>query len=80
MDSYIGQIQLFAFNYAPPDWIICAGQSLPVAYNQALYSLIGNTYGGNTTNFNVPKLNDAAMVPNNLYYYIATSGLYPSRS
>lgn len=85
MESYIGQIQLFAFNFPPGydgcGWMRCEGQSLPVAQYSALYSLIGNTFGGNNTVFNLPKLNDAPMVPNYMYYYIATTGsVYPSRS
>ncbi len=54
---YIGQIEAFAFNFAPRGWVVCAGQILPIAQNQALFALIGTTYGGNgTTTFQLPDL------------------------
>lgn len=56
MDPFIGEIKLMAVDYAPKGWALCNGQSLPVATNPALYSLIGNFYGGNTTSFNLPDL------------------------
>lgn len=80
MDSpFIGQIQLFAFNFAPVGWVLCNGQSLNINQNQALYSLIGNLYGpATTTSFVIPNLLGAAPLPN-MNYYIATLGLYPPR-
>src|SRR3954471_117480 len=58
MDSpYIGQIAVVAFNYAPRGWAFCNGQLLPIAQNQALFSLLGTTYGGNgQTTFQLPNL------------------------
>ncbi|NYZ16455.1 phage tail protein [Azospirillum sp. RWY-5-1] len=59
MDPFIGEIRIFAFDYAPQDWAYCNGGSLPVAQNQALYSLIGPVYGTTgspPTAFNVPNL------------------------
>jgi microcystin-dependent protein len=84
MEIFIGQLQLFAFGYAPGDdgcdWMLCSGQSLPVSQYSALYSLIGNYYGGNATSFNIPNLNQAALFTSPYsQWYIATSGLYPSR-
>ena len=56
-DCFIGEIRMFAGNYNPEDWIICNGQSMSVQQNQALFSLIGVTYGGDGVNtFNVPDL------------------------
>lgn len=56
-DCFIGEIRLFAGNYAPEDWALCNGAALSIADNQALYSLIGVTYGGDArTTFNVPDL------------------------
>ena len=78
MDCFLGTIQLFAFNYAPIGWMLCNGASLSVTQNSALYALIGNTYGGNQTNFNIPNLMGASPIPN-MNYYIATQGLWPSR-
>jgi microcystin-dependent protein len=54
-NNFIGEIQLFAFGYAPRGWALCQGQLLPIQQNQALFSLLGTTYGGNgTTNFALP--------------------------
>ncbi|KGI79264.1 phage tail protein [Oleiagrimonas soli] len=44
---FIGEIQLFGFNFAPVGWATCAGSLLPISQNTALFSLIGTTYGGN---------------------------------
>lgn len=57
MDPYLGQIESFAFGIVPKNWLPCNGQLLPIANFQALYSLLGTTYGGNgTTNFALPDL------------------------
>jgi microcystin-dependent protein len=57
MDEYIGTIKLFAGNYAPHGWMHCMGQILPIQQYQALYAVIGNTYGGNPgINFMLPDL------------------------
>ncbi len=56
-ECFIGEIRMFAGNYNPEDWVLCNGQSLNLQQNQALYSLIGVTYGGDNVNtFNVPDL------------------------
>jgi microcystin-dependent protein len=59
MDNhFIGEVILFAgsANRIPDNFLECNGQSIPVASYMTLYSIIGNLYGGNTTNFNVPNL------------------------
>lgn len=56
LEPNIGDIEMIAYGWAPQGWVFCWGQSLPVSQYQALYSLIGNTYGGNSTTFNVPDL------------------------
>ena len=54
---FLGEIEAFAFNFAPKGWALCAGQVLPINQNQALFSLLGTTYGGNgTTTFQLPDL------------------------
>ncbi len=45
-DQYLGEIRLFAGNYAPQGWAMCNGQALSISQNEALYSLLGTTYGG----------------------------------
>jgi microcystin-dependent protein len=57
LEPYIGEIMLVSFNFAPKGWAMCNGQLLPINQNQALYSILGTTYGGNgTTNFALPNL------------------------
>ncbi|MBI1202385.1 MAG: microcystin-dependent protein [Rhodopseudomonas sp.] len=54
---FIGQIQPFAFGFPPKSWAKCDGQTLNIAQNQALFSLLGTFYGGNgTTTFLLPDL------------------------
>jgi len=56
-EGFIGEIRMFAGTYAPFKWAFCDGQLLPVANNEALYSLIGTLYGGDgTTNFALPDM------------------------
>lgn len=43
---YIGEIRMFAGNFAPAGWMFCEGQLLPISENDALFTLIGTTYGG----------------------------------
>ena len=55
--AFIGEIELFAFGFAPKGWALCQGQLLAIAQNQALFSLLGTTYGGNgQTTFALPNL------------------------
>ena len=64
MDFYLGQINMFGFNFAPQQWAFCAGQLLAIQTNTALFSLLGTTYGGNgTTTFALPDLR--GRFPNN---------------
>jgi microcystin-dependent protein len=54
---YLSEIKLFPFNFAPRNWALCAGQLLPINQNQALFALLGTTYGGNgQTTFALPDL------------------------
>ncbi len=76
----IGQIQLFAFPFAPMGWLSCDGQVLTVNQYQTVFSLIGFTYGGNgSTTFALPDLRNASPVPG-MKYYFAMEGMYPQRS
>ncbi|MEI7606653.1 MAG: tail fiber protein [Rhodospirillaceae bacterium] len=57
MDWFLGEIRLFAGNYAPEGWVLADGRELGVQQYPALYALIGTTYGGNgSTTFKVPDL------------------------
>lgn len=56
-ESYVGEIRMFAGNYAPEGWAMCNGQLLSIAENDVLFALIGTTYGGDgQTNFALPDL------------------------
>ncbi len=55
-EPFIGEIQLFGFNFNPRDWAFCNGATLPISQNTALFSLLGTTYGGNgQTTFQLPN-------------------------
>jgi len=56
-DALLGEIKLFAGNFAPLGWMYCNGQTLKINENQALYSLLGNSYGGDgIKTFQIPDL------------------------
>lgn len=50
MEGYIGVVTTVAYDFAPKYWAACNGQLLPIAQNQALFSILGTTYGGNGVN------------------------------
>jgi microcystin-dependent protein len=55
MEGTIGEIRMFAGNFAPRTWAFCSNQILPIAQNTALFSILGTTYGGNgQTTFALP--------------------------
>src|SRR5689334_16698316 len=54
---YVGEIRMFAGNFAPAGWQFCEGQLLPISENETLFQLIGTTYGGDgESNFALPDL------------------------
>jgi microcystin-dependent protein len=56
-EPYLGQIEAFPFTFAPRGWAFCAGQIMQIQQNQALFSLLGTTFGGNgVTTFALPDL------------------------
>lgn len=56
-EPFIGEIRAFSFGFVPQGWALCDGSILNIASNQALYSLLGDTYGGNgRTTFALPNL------------------------
>jgi microcystin-dependent protein len=56
-EPFLSEIRIFSFNFPPRGWAFCNGQLLPINQNQALFSLLGTTYGGNgQTNFALPNL------------------------
>ncbi len=56
-DPYLGEVRLMSFSFPPKGWASCNGQVLPINQNQALFSILGTTYGGNgQTTFALPNL------------------------
>ena len=75
-EPFLSEIRIMSFNFAPKGWAQCNGQLLPINQNQALFSLLGTTYGGNgTTNFAVPDMR--ALAPNHMTYSICYAGTQP---
>ena len=76
MEPVLGMIYLFAGNFAPNGYAMCDGQLVAINQNQALFTVIGTTYGGNgVQNFALPKL----IGPEGTHYLIAIRGVFPSR-
>ncbi|HLA09999.1 MAG TPA: tail fiber protein [Pyrinomonadaceae bacterium] len=64
-EPFLSEIRIFSFNFAPKGWALCNGQLLPINQNQALFSLLGTTYGGDgEVNFALPDLR--GRVPNHV--------------
>lgn len=78
-DTYLGDVRAMSFNFAPRGWAMCKGQLLPVNQNQALYSLLKTTYGGDgNTNFALPSIPGVpAQDGATLNYCICLQGQYP---
>ncbi len=56
-EPFLSEIKIVSFNFPPKGWALCNGQLLPINQNQALFALLGTTYGGNgQTNFALPNL------------------------
>ena len=59
---YLSEVKIISWNYPPKGWAFCNGQFLPINQNQALFSLLGTTYGGNgQTTFALPDLRGTAL-------------------
>jgi microcystin-dependent protein len=56
-EPFLSEIKIVSFNFPPKGWALCNGQFLPINHNQALFALLGTTYGGNwQTTFALPNL------------------------
>ena len=73
----LAEVTLFAGTFAPTGWDFAHGQILRTDMNQALFSLLGSTYGGNgTTTFALPNL--SGLEPDGVNYIVCTAGVFPS--
>ena len=81
MEPYLGEIRLFPFNFVPRGWAACNGALLGIAQNQALFALIGTTFGGDgRANFALPDLRSKSPFPAGVEgYCIALLGVFPTR-
>ncbi len=72
---YVGEIRLFAGNFAPQNWAFCDGSVLPIAQYEVLFVLIGTTYGGDgLTTFNLPDLRGRVPIHQSASYPIGSQG------
>src|SRR5690606_5177484 len=72
---YIGEIRMFAGNYAPSGWAFCDGQILPISENETLFQLIGTTYGGDGENtFALPDLRGRLPIHQGNGFILAETG------
>ena len=72
---YVGEIRMFAGNFAPAGWMLCEGQLLPISENETLFNLIGTTYGGDgQTTFGLPDLRGRLPVHQGNGFFLAETG------
>ena len=72
---YVGEIRIFAGNFAPAGWLFCDGALLPISENETLFSLIGTTYGGDGQNtFAVPDLRGRLPIHQGNGFVLAETG------
>ena len=72
---YVGEIRMFAGNFAPAGWMICQGQTLPISENETLFQLIGTTYGGDgQSTFALPDLQSRIPIHQGNGFILAETG------
>ena len=72
---YVGEIRMFAGNFAPAGWMFCDGQQLPISENETLFQLIGTTYGGDgQTTFALPDLRGRVPIHQGTGFVLAETG------
>ncbi len=72
---YVGEIRMFAGNFAPAGWMFCSGQLLPISENETLFNLIGTTYGGDgQTTFALPDLRSRVPLHQGNGFILAETG------
>src|SRR2546429_8410940 len=74
--QYVGEIRMFAGNFAPAGWMFCEGQLLPISENETLFNLIGTTYGGDgQSTFALPDLRGRAPLHPGNGFVLAVHGV-----
>ena len=83
-EGTIGEIRLFSGTFAPQGWAYCDGATLNISGNEALFSILGNSYGGDgKLNFQLPNLaaiKESDGGPTPIKYVICLQGMYPQRA
>lgn len=75
IQPFLSEIQWVSFNFAPKGWALCNGQLLPINQNQALFSLLGTTYGGDgRVNFALPDLRGRVPIGVGAGHYLGDQG------
>lgn len=75
IDPFLAEIMIVSFSFAPQGWASCNGQFLPINQNQALFSLLGTTYGGNgQTTFALPNLRGRVPIHMGSGHFIGEAG------
>ncbi len=72
---YVGEIRMFAGNFAPAGWMFCEGQLLPISENETLFQLLGTTYGGDgESTFELPDLRGRIPIHQGNGFILAETG------
>ena len=80
METFLGEIKLVGFNFAPVGFLPCDGRLMQINTNTALFSLLGTTYGGDGIHtFALPKIPTNPQTIPQGHLIIATQGIFPSR-
>lgn len=79
-EAMIGEISIFAGDFAPSGYMFCEGQELPINQHPALFSILGNKFGGDgKTRFALPDLRKLEKNMGGVRYIIAIKGIFPTR-
>jgi microcystin-dependent protein len=74
-EPFLSEIRIFSFNFPPKGWAFCNGQFLPINQNQALFALLGTTFGGNgQTTFALPNLQGSSPIHSGAGFTLGTKG------
>ncbi len=80
-EPFLSEIRMMSFPFAPKGWALCNGQLLPINQNQALFSLLGTTYGGDgRTNFGLPDLRGRTPIHVGVGHTLGERGGQPSHT
>lgn len=81
MEPLLGEINAYPYMFEPANWALCDGRLLSISTYQALFTLLGTTFGGDgVTTFALPDLRPAAIGRGGVRYFMCViNGIYPSR-